>query len=301
MKKIVVQNESGRIDLFLSENTDYSRNQINNLLENACILVNNKSVKNSYKIKEGDQIEFVKELDISTTMVPTQMDLNIVYEDEDIMVIDKPSGLVVHPGSGNHDNTLANGLLYYTKELSDVNGENRPGIVHRIDKDTSGLLLVAKTNSAHQILADNFKNKLVKREYIALLEGVFPNKRAIIDAPIGRDELNRKKMTVTEKNSKDAVTHLEVVTRYVDYTLVSLKLETGRTHQIRVHMNYIGYPVFNDPVYSRRKSTEFGQFLHSAKLDFIHPITKKEMSFSSPLPNEFAEFLETLAELDTDK
>jgi 23S rRNA pseudouridine1911/1915/1917 synthase len=225
------------------------------------------------------------------------MNINIIYEDDDIMVINKPSGLVVHPGSGNYDNTLVNGLLDYTNELSDNNGEERPGIVHRIDKDTSGLLLVAKNNNSHNILSEYFKNHdKIKREYIALICGEFPHETATIDAPIGRDPKDRKRMTVRKDNSKEAITHLKVLKRYKGYTLVSLILETGRTHQIRVHMNYIGYPIYNDPVYNTKKATEFGQFLHSYKMDFIHPITKKEMHFESELPEEFQNFLNTLEE-----
>lgn len=295
---IKVMENKIRLDKYLAEQTEYSRSQIAKMIEEECILVNGKKEKESYLVKEGDNIEFIKELEFTTKVEPTPMKLNILYEDNDIMVIDKPSGLVVHPGSGNYTNTLANGLLYYTNNLSDENGEFRPGIVHRIDKDTSGLLLIAKTNQAHQILAEDFKEKKVTREYVALLEGEFKNKNAIIDAPIGRDEQNRKRMAVTAKNSKHAVTHLTVLKRYVGYTLVRLKLETGRTHQIRVHMKYIGYPVFNDPVYTNKKCTEFGQFLHADKIHFNHPITKKEMNFNSPLPKEFEEFLANLEELE---
>lgn len=287
-----------RLDKYLSENTEYSRSQIEKMLDEECILVNGKLEKSSYKVKEGDIIEFAKEYKQSTKVEPVKMDLNIVYEDDHIMVIDKPSGLVVHPGCGNYNNTLANGLLYYTNNLSTENGNERPGIVHRIDKDTSGLLLIAKTNEAHLILAEDFKEKKVTREYIALLTGVFKNKNALIDAPIGRDEKDRKRMTVTAKNSKNAITHLTVLKRYTTHTLVRLKLETGRTHQIRVHMKYIGYPVFNDPVYSNKKCSEFGQFLHADQIHFIHPITKEKMNFSSPLPKEFESFINTLEELE---
>ena len=286
-----------RLDKYLSENTEYTRNQIEKMLEQECILVNNKIVKPSYKVQEGDTIDFTKEYVKETKVEPVKMNLNIVYEDEHIMVIDKPSGLVVHPGNGNYNNTLANGLLYYTKNLSTENGIERPGIVHRIDKDTSGLLLIAKTNQAHLILAEDFKEKKVRREYVALLIGVFKNKNAIIDAPIGRDEKDRKRMAVTAKNSKNAITHLKVLKRFTTHTLVRLKLETGRTHQIRVHMKYIGYPIFNDPVYTNKKCTEFGQFLHADQIYFTHPITKQEMHFSSPLPKQMEEFMENLEEL----
>ena len=254
-------------------------------------------IKASYKINLNEEIIIHdEEFKVEEDILPVKMDLNIVYEDEYLMVINKPSGLVVHPGNGNYNNTLVNGLMYYTKNLSDVGGEFRPGIVHRIDKDTSGLLLIAKTNQVHEILADDFKNKRIKREYIALLDGVFRQGSATIDAPIGRDKQNREKMAVVE-DGKHAVTHMKVLKRYKEYTLVSCILETGRTHQIRVHMAYIGYPVHNDPVYAKKEATSFGQFLHSYKMNFVHPITKKEMEFTCPLPKYFEEFLDSLEEI----
>lgn len=294
MEKIVVNDSNERLDKFLSNNTDYSRSLITKLINNEFILVNGKKEKASYKVKENDEISILDGFKEETNLVPVKMDLNIVYEDEDIMVINKPSGLVVHPGSGNKTNTLVNGLLDYTNNLSDINGEERPGIVHRLDKDTSGLMLVAKSNKAHQILTEDFSKHDVKREYYALIKGVFPHNTAIIDAPIGRDEKNRKKMCVTAKNSKNAVTHLTVLRRYKDYTLVKLDLETGRTHQIRVHMAYIGYPVVNDPLYGTKKADSFGQFLHSKTITFTHPITKKEMHFESDLPDYFQTFIDKL-------
>lgn len=292
--KIIVNEANERLDKYLASNTDYSRVLISKMLDADFITVNGKKEKASYKVRENDCIEITEGFKEEIDIVPTKMDINIVYEDEHLMIINKPSGLVVHPGSGNYDNTLVNGLMYYTNNLSDINGEERPGIVHRIDKDTSGLILVAKTNETHAILTEYFKNKDVKREYIALLTGVFPHETATIDAPIGRDPKDRKKMTVTAENSKEAVTHLRVLKRYKEHTLVSLKLETGRTHQIRVHTKYIGYPVFNDPVYTNKKTTEFGQFLHSHKMEFIHPITKEQMSFECPLPEEMQEFINSL-------
>lgn len=295
MKKIVSDVENIRIDKYLSDITEYSREFIQKLIANNLISVNDKNIKSSYKVCVDDLI-LIKEEDLleENDIEPVKMDLNIIYEDNDIMVINKPSGLVVHPGHGNYNNTLVNGLMYYTKNLSDIGGAERLGIVHRIDKDTSGLLLIAKTNKAHEILADDFKNKRVKREYIALLDGVFKNSSATIDAPIGRDKNNREKMAVTEENSKHAVTHMKVLKRYEKYTLVSCVLDTGRTHQIRVHMAYIGYPVHNDPVYSKGQTTSFGQFLHSYKMDFSHPITKQAMHFECPLPEEFTSFLEEI-------
>ena len=294
MKIIVTENQE-RLDKYLANNTEHSRSTIIKMLDNGFIKVNGKIEKASYKVRVNDCIDiedgFVEETDI----VPVKMDINIVYEDDDLIVVDKPSGLVVHPGSGNYDNTLVNGLMHYTNSLSDINGEERPGIVHRIDKDTSGLLVIAKNNKSHAILSEYFKkHDNIKREYIALICGNFPHDSATIDAPIGRDPKDRKKMTVTATNSKEAITHLKVLKKYKDYTLVSLILETGRTHQIRVHMNYIGYPVYNDPVYNTKKCTEFGQFLHSYKMDFIHPITNKEMHFESPLPEEFQSFIDSL-------
>lgn len=292
--KIIVNEANERLDKYLAANTDYSRVMISKMIDAEFIKVNDKLEKASYKVRENDCIEILDGFKEETDITPTKMDINIVYEDEHIIIVNKPSGLVVHPGSGNYDNTLVNGLMYYANSLSDVNGEERPGIVHRIDKDTSGLLMVAKTNEAHQILTEYFKNKDVKREYLALITGVFPHETATIDAPIGRDPKDRKKMTVTADNSKEAVTHLKVIKRYREHTLVSLKLETGRTHQIRVHMKYIGYPVFNDPVYTNKKTTEFGQFLHSHKMEFDHPITKEHMSFECPMPTEMQEFINSL-------
>lgn len=297
MKEIVSEKENVRIDKYLSEKTEYSREFIQKLISNELVLVNEKKVKPSYKVSIGDTIVIHEEELIEDNHIePVKMDLNIVYEDNDIMVINKPSGLVVHPGHGNYNNTLVNGLMYYTKNLSDIGGSERLGIVHRIDKDTSGLLLIAKTNKAHEILADDFKNKRIKREYIALLDGVFKNSSATIDAPIGRDKNNREKMAVTPDNSKHAITHMKVLKRYSKYTLVSCILDTGRTHQIRVHMSYIGYPVHNDPMYSKGEASSFGQFLHSYKMDLIHPITKKKMHFEAPLPEEFESFLKEIEE-----
>ena len=294
MEKIVVNESGERLDKFLSNNTDHSRSLLTKLINNEFVLVNGKKEKASYKVKTDDIIEILDGFKEEVDIIPVKMDLDIVFEDDDIMVINKPSGLVVHPGSGNKTNTLVNGLLDYTNNLSDVNGEERPGIVHRLDKDTSGLMLVAKSNKAHQVLTEDFSNHDVKREYYALVKGVFPHNTAIIDAPIGRDEINRKKMAVTAKNSKKAITHLTVLKRYKDYTLVKLDLETGRTHQIRVHMAYIGYPVVNDPLYNTKKASEFGQFLHSKTITFTHPITKEELHFESNLPQEFQQFIDNL-------
>ena len=295
--KIKCETNNERIDKYLALKISKSRALINKMIQKEFILVNGSPIRASYKLKIDDEIEilegFVEEVDI----IPEEMDIDIVFEDNDIIIVNKPSGLVVHPGSGTHSGTLVNGLMYYTNTLSDINGDNRLGIVHRIDKDTSGLLIVAKNNNAHNILAQMFKDKKIKREYIALLKGEFPHESCTVDAPIGRDKINRKKMTVTSDNSKEAITHLKVIKRYKDYTLVSLNLETGRTHQIRVHMNYIGYPVHNDPVYNTISTSDFGQFLHSTKLEFKHPITMSEIDLEIPLPTYFKEFIDTLEEI----
>ena len=213
------------------------------------------------------------------------------------MVINKPSGMVVHPGNGNTEHTLVNALMGYTSNLSDNNGEYRPGIVHRIDKDTSGLMLVAKNNKSHELLTEGFKNKTIKRSYIALVVGEVKTDSATIDAPIGRDKKDRKKMCVTEVNAKSAITHFKVLKRYKGYTLLKLNLDTGRTHQIRVHMKYIGYPVYNDPVYGK-SYTPFGQFLHSCEVEFNHPITNEKMFFEKEIPEEFRNFLNNLTSLE---
>lgn len=292
--KIKVEVNQIRLDKYLANNTSFSRSLILKMIKDGYILVNNKKEKPSYLVCLNDEIiikdGFIKEDNIN----PEKMDIDIIYEDEYLMVVNKPSGIVVHPGAGNKSNTLVNGLKYYTNNLSDGEDESRPGIVHRIDKDTSGLLLIAKTNKCEELLSDMFKKHIINREYIALIHGVLENDKIKIDAPIGRDANNRKQMTVTSKNSKQAITHLTVLKRYKKYTLVKLKLETGRTHQIRVHMKYINHPIYNDPIYSNDKSTEFGQFLHSYSMSFTHPITNKELSFKVDLPNEFKNFIDSL-------
>ena len=296
--KVKVENSNNeRIDKYLSENIDLSRSLISKMINNEAILVNNKKTKSNYKVKDNDLITIDDNYQEETNIEPEKMDLNIIYEDNDIMIINKPSGVVVHPGNGNYKNTLVNGLMYYTNKLSDINGDIRPGIVHRIDKDTSGLIIIAKNNKTHEILSDYFKNKTITRTYIALIKGELKTNSATIDAPIGRSDKDRKKMAVTSKNSKNAITHLEVLKRYEGYTLVKLKLDTGRTHQIRVHMAYIGHPVFNDPVYTNDKCSEFGQFLHSYSMEFMHPITKEKMYFECDLPDYFKDYLKGLTEI----
>ena len=292
---MIVDVNDVRIDKYLADNTDYSRNLILNLIKNGEVLVNDKKIKPSYKVKCGDKITINNIKTDTDDITPWDYPLDIVFEDDDIIIINKPSGMVVHPGNGNKDHTLVNALKNYTNKLSDINGVERLGIVHRIDKDTSGLIMVAKTNKAHEILGEYFKEHSIKREYIALLCGIFPHDTATIDAPIGRDEKNRLRMTVTPNNSKKAITHLEVLKRYkAGYTLVKARLETGRTHQIRVHTKYIGYPVYNDPVYSNKSTDDFGQFLHSYSMEFIHPITKEKMYFKRDVPKYFKDFLDKL-------
>jgi len=298
MERIVVEEElNERIDSYLSKNTDYSRSKIAKMLETETILVNDKKVKNSYSLKLGDVITIGQYQEEEMDIEPENIPLDIVYEDEDVIVVNKPNGMVVHPAIGNNHGTLVNALLYHSKNLSDINGEFRPGIVHRIDADTTGLLMVAKNNKAHEILAEQLSKKETTRKYVALVWGVIKEDTATIDAPIGRDTNDRKKMSVTNINSKDAVTHLRVLKRLKDATLIELQLETGRTHQIRVHMNYIDHPVVNDPVYGRRKLIdETGQCLHAKTIGFIHPKTNKYMEFTSELPECFTNILNKFEE-----
>ena len=290
---IVEINDSGkRIDKYLNENTEYTRSKIQKMIENGNILVNDVKVKDSYKVKENDYIT-IEALEETTDILPENIPLDIYYEDDDLIVVNKPSGMVVHPAPGNYTGTLVNALIYHTNNLSKVNTNIRPGIVHRIDADTSGLLLVAKNDKSHNILAEAIQKKEVVREYIALVEGIIMEDTATIDAPIGRDKKDRKKMTVTSENSKDAITHIRVLERYKDSTLIRCKLETGRTHQIRVHLSYIGHPVVNDPVYGHKKliDKDFGQMLHAEKLGFVHPTTKEYMEFTAEPPKRFQEIL----------
>lgn len=290
---IVEINDSGkRIDKYLNENTEYTRSKIQKMIENGNILVNDVKIKDSYKVKENDYIT-IEALEETTDILPENIPLDIYYEDDDLIVVNKPSGMVVHPAPGNYTGTLVNALIYHTNNLSKVNTNIRPGIVHRIDADTSGLLLVAKNDKSHNILAEAIQKKEVVREYIALVEGIIMEDTATIDAPIGRDKKDRKKMTVTSENSKDAVTHIRVLERYKDSTLIRCKLETGRTHQIRVHLSYIGHPVVNDPVYGHKKliDKDFGQMLHAEKLGFVHPTTKEYMEFTAEPPKRFQEIL----------
>ena len=292
MQKHKVENGNVRIDIYLSKLLDVSRSKISKL----SIVVNGKKVKSSYIVKENDVIEIPELVEEEVKAEPEKMDLDIVYEDDDVIVVNKPNGMVVHPAVGNTKHTLVNGLLYHSKELSKNNGEFRPGIVHRIDAYTTGLLMIAKNDKAHDFLAKQLSEKTTHRKYIALVWGVINNDTGTIDAPIGRDINDRKKMAVTA-NGKEAITHFKVLKRYKDATLIELKLETGRTHQIRVHMNYINHPVVNDPVYGKRKLiNNTGQCLHAKELGFIHPTTKKYMEFSSELPKCFVDILNQFEE-----
>lgn len=291
--KFLVEEGNVRIDKYLMEKTGLSRSHFQKLIDNEKVLVNGKNVKASYSVKDNDEIE-VMEFEEVCDIVAEDIPLDIVYEDEYLLVVNKPSGMVVHPANGNYSGTLVNALMYHCNNLSSVNGDVRPGIVHRIDADTSGLLLVAKNDMVHNDLAKQISEKSVVRKYVCLVQGVILEDRAMIDAPIGRDSKNRKKMCVTSDNSKDAVTHIRVLERYPKATLIECRLETGRTHQIRVHMEYIKHPVVNDPVYgfNRMDDLEFGQMLHAKEIGFIHPVTKEFMDFTVEPPKRFMEILD---------
>ena len=299
MKEVIInnENEGKRLDLYLTEILEESRNFILKNIKLGNILVNGNIVKGGYSLKENDKI-VIKDLTVDTSINKEDIPLDILYEDNDIIVVNKKSGMVVHPGNGNYSHTLVNALMAHTDDLSDEGGSERCGIVHRIDKDTSGILLVAKTNKAHRILSDGFKNKTIKRKYIALVYGVINNNYGKIVAPIGRNKTDRKKMAVTDENSKAATTNFKVLERYKNSTLVELILETGRTHQIRVHMDYIGHPVVNDPMYGRRKViNNYGQMLHAEYLGFNHPITGEFMEFSVSPEKEFMDIVEQFKNL----
>lgn len=308
MMEIKVNDTDGiRIDKYLNYKCDFSRSKIKKLIDDGKILVNGNSVKASYLVKDNDMIVIDNEIDDEMNIIPEDIPLDIVYEDDYLLVVNKKSGMVVHPGNGNYQGTLVNALMYHcNNNLSSVNGSIRPGIVHRIDADTSGLLLVAKNDMVHNDLAKQISEKSVIRKYIALISGVIKEDSATIDAPIGRDTFDRKKMCVTGDNSKDAITHIKVLERYDKATLIECKLETGRTHQIRVHMAYIKHPVINDPVYGYVKNDEkvikehcenyekykdFGQLLHAKEIGFVHPITKEFMDFQVDVPDMFIEIL----------
>lgn len=299
MKNVIVnENDKGkRLDIYIAENfNELSRTMIKKLIESNNILVNDKSEKVSYKVQANDNISIDVPEAKETKLKAQEIPLDIIYEDSDIIVVNKPKGMVVHPANGNPDGTLVNAILSICKNsLSGIGGELRPGIVHRLDKDTSGLIIVAKNDKAHINMSEQIKERNVKKTYIALVRGNGPEEEATINMPIGRSTKDRKKMAVT-KNGKQAITHFKVLKRYSKYTLLEIKIETGRTHQIRVHMAEIGYPVVGDAVYSNGKN-EFGiegQMLHAYKLEFMHPITNKHMELTAPLPQYFEEILKKL-------
>ncbi|MCK1188717.1 RluA family pseudouridine synthase [Streptococcus uberis] len=292
--ELIIKTGGARLDKALADLTDLSRSQANDEIKKGTVLVNGEPVKAKYTVKEGDIVSYQlpeeEILDYEAEDIP----IDIVYEDEDLAIINKAQGMVVHPSAGHSSGTLVNALLYHIKDLSTINGVVRPGIVHRIDKDTSGLLMIAKNDKAHHILADELKAKKSLRKYLAIVHGNLPNDRGMIEAPIGRSEKDRKKQAVTAKG-KDAITRFQVVERFGDFTLVELSLETGRTHQIRVHMAYIGHPVAGDPLYGPRKTLAGnGQFLHAQTLGFTHPSTGEMVTFTAEPPVIFRQTLEKL-------
>lgn len=298
--KITEENKGKRLDIFLSENIDnITRSYIKTLIEEENVFVNEKKQKSGYLLRVNDNITInipeSKEADI----LPEKIDLDIMYEDDDVIIINKKKGMVVHPANGNYTGTMVNSLMNSHKDkLSSINGVVRPGIVHRIDKDTSGILVVAKNDNAHKILSDQFKVHSITRKYIALVKGIIKEDEMNINLPIGRNPKDRKKMAVTYKNSKEAITHIRVLKRYYNsnLTLIEAVLETGRTHQIRVHMAYKNHPLLGDEVYGKKDNTYKmqGQMLHAKVLGFVHPTTGKYIEFESDLPSEFKELLEKL-------
>ena len=288
----VIDNEGQRIDTFLAEKLNLSRSKVQKLIKDNLVTVNEKKVSVSYQVKLNDEIEVIEELDYELNVEPENIPIDIIYEDEDLLIINKASGMVVHPAPGNYTGTLVNALLYRFNLTS--GDKMRPGIVHRLDKDTSGLMLVAKNDFTHEKLSEMIAKKDVERKYLAIVDGVIKHETGTIDAPIGRDTNNRQKMAVTDVNSKESITNFTVMERFNNNTLIECKLETGRTHQIRVHLSYIGYPVNNDPLYGRGKCTPFGQMLHSYSIKLKHPRTEKELFYTIEPPVEFKEKLELL-------
>lgn len=290
--EVIVKEAGVRLDKAVADLTELSRSQANEAIKAGTILVNNQRQKARYAVKLGDVISYELPKEEVLDYQPEDIPIEIVYEDSDVAVVNKPQGMVVHPSAGHTSGTLVNALLYHVKDLSTINGVVRPGIVHRIDKDTSGLLMIAKNDKAHQALAQELKEKKSLRQYVAIVHGNLPNDRGVIEAPIGRSDKDRKKQAVTAKG-KPALTRFQVLERFGDFTLVELTLETGRTHQIRVHMAYIGHPIAGDPVYGPRKTLAgHGQFLHAKTLGFTHPTTGELMTFSVDVPAIFQETLE---------
>ena len=291
---------SERLDKFLSTTEpEWSRTQVQQWVKDGLIEVNGKQVKANYKVQAGDQIKVEIPDPEALDVEAEPMDLDIYYEDADVLVVNKPRGMVVHPAPGHVSGTLVNGLMAHCKDLSGINGVMRPGIVHRIDKDTSGLLMVAKNDMAHESLVNQLVAKTVTRKYTAVVHGIIQHDTGTIDAPIGRDKKDRQSMSVTKENAKQAVTHFDVIERFKDFTVVECRLETGRTHQIRVHMKYIGYPLAGDPKYGPRKTVDFnGQLLHAGVLGFDHPRTGEYIEFTAPIPADMQAFIDSLRNND---
>lgn len=289
------QQQGERIDKAVSSvQTEWSRTQISNWLTEGIVKVNGGTVKSNYKVKIGDVVEVTVPEAEPLDVIAENLDLDIVYEDADVLVVNKPKGMVVHPAPGHLSGTLVNGLMHHCQDLSGINGILRPGIVHRIDKDTSGLLMVAKNDVAHVSLVDQLVKKTVTRKYTALVHGHIAHDKGTIDAPIGRDQKDRQKQAVVD-NGKHAVTHFQVIERFGEFTLVECRLETGRTHQIRVHMKYIGYPLVGDPKYGPKKTIDFdGQVLHAGVLGFVHPVSGEYLEFEAPLPADFVQLVDEL-------
>ena len=286
---IIVSEQEERLDVFLAGKLDISRSKVQKLIKDKLVLVNGNIVSSSYQVKKDDRIEVNDDLNYEMKVDAENIDLDIIYEDDDLLVINKKSGMVVHPAPGHYTGTLVNALLYHFNIES--KDKLRPGIVHRLDKDTSGLMLVAKNDLVLEKLADMISKKEVQRCYVAIVDGVIPHDNGTMDAPIGRDIKDRQKMAVTSKNAKEAITHFRVLKRFRNNTLIECRLETGRTHQIRVHLSYIGFPVSNDPIYGRKKATSFGQMLHSKSIKFKHPRTGEELYFEVEPPKEFLDKL----------
>lgn len=294
--KVLEEDLKDRLDIYISDKLDeVSRNLAQKLIKDGKVTVDGRLKKPKYMVKTGEEILIEMEQD-ELQILPEDIYLNIVYEDDYLAVVNKPQGMVVHPATGNYTQTLVNGLIYHLDSLSDLNGSDRPGIVHRIDKDTSGLLIVAKNNFAHEHLAKQLKAHTTNRRYYALVEGVIKEDSGRIDAPIARHKTDRKKMTVSEESERNAVTHFKVLQRFKEHTLIEARLETGRTHQIRVHMKFINHPVVGDKVYGykNQKFNLEGQLLHAKTIGFIHPQTEEYMEFSSELPSYFEELLKKL-------
>lgn len=298
---LVSQEEAGeRIDKWLTQELgdDASRSQVQAWIKEGHVTVNGHAVKSNHKLGVGEQLRLVVPEPESLEVVPENIPLDVVYEDSDVIVINKPRGMVVHPALGHATGTLVHALLYHCKDLSGINGVMRPGIVHRIDKDTSGLLVVAKNDKAHASLTEQLKAHTVTRKYVAIVHGRMEHLQGTVDAPIGRATFDRKLYMVTEKNSKHAVTHFKVIESFEGYTFVELKLETGRTHQIRVHMKFIGHPLVGDPVYGRSKGIKMdGQALHAAVLGFTHPTSGEYLEFERPMPEDMNHVLAILKSL----